>query len=162
MFVRFGGHKQAAGLTIESERIAELRRRLSAWANDRLGPEDLVPRLRIDSPLGLRDISSDVIAGLARLGPFGAANPKPIFRASPVDLIEAPRRLKDRHLALQFKQDGRAFRAIAWRAAERDEYLAANRFGLELAYSLDQSEYRGEKMTELTVADVRVPGERIA
>jgi single-stranded-DNA-specific exonuclease len=162
VFVRFGGHRQAAGLTIESERIVELRRRLSAWANERLGPEDLVPRLRIDSPLGLREISSDVIAGLSRLGPFGAGNPKPLFRASPVDLVDAPRRLKDRHLALQFKQDGRAFRAIAWRAAERDEYLAANRFGLELAYSLDQSEYRGEKMTELTVADVRVPGERIA
>ena len=76
VFIRFGGHRQAAGLTIESARIPELRRRLAAIANERLGPEDLVPRLRIDAPLGLREISGEVIEALARLGPFGAANPE--------------------------------------------------------------------------------------
>jgi single-stranded-DNA-specific exonuclease len=162
LLLRFGGHKQAAGVTLEASRVGELRKRLGAWANERLSPGDLVPRLRIDAPLGLREISSDVLDGLARLGPFGASNPKPVFRASPVDLVDAPRRLKDRHLALVVKQDGRAFRAMAWRAAEREEYLAANRLGLELAYSLGQSEYRGETYTELTVADVRHPDELIA
>jgi len=159
VFLKFGGHRQAAGVTLESGRLGELRRRLSAWANERLTPEDLVPRLRIDSPLGLRDISQEVIAGLARLGPYGSMNPKPVFRASPVDLIDAPRKLKERHLALTVKQQGRAFRAIAWRAADREEYLTTHRFGLELAYSLEESEYRGERFTELTVADVRTAGE---
>jgi single-stranded-DNA-specific exonuclease len=157
VFLRFGGHRQAAGVTLDASRVGELRRRLCAWANERLSPEDLMPRLRIDSPLGLREISGDVIEGLARLGPFGAANPKPIFRASPVDLMEAPRVLKERHLALLVRQQGRAFRAIAWRAAEKNDYLSANRLGLELAYSLDQNTFRGETTTELTVADVRVP-----
>jgi single-stranded-DNA-specific exonuclease len=157
VFLRFGGHRQAAGVTLEAGRVGELRRRLCAWANERLSPEDLMPRLRIDSPLGLREISGDVIDGLSRLGPFGAANPKPVFRASPVDLMEAPRVLKERHLALLVRQQGRAFRAIAWRAAERGDYLSANRVGLELAYSLDQNTFRGETTTELTVADVRVP-----
>ena len=96
---------------------------------------------------------------LSRLGPFGLANPKPVFRAAPVDLIAAPRLLKHRHLSLMVKQAGRAFRAMAWRAAERSEYLTANRSGLELAYSLDESEYRGERVTELTVADIRTRAE---
>ena len=157
LFIRFGGHKQAAGMAIETDRLPELRRRLAAWANEHLSPADLVPRLRIDAPLGLREISSEVIAALTRLGPFGAANPKPVFRASPVDLLLPPRRLKDRHLSLMFKQNGRTFRGILWRAIEREEYLTANRSGLELAYSLDQSEFRGETTTELNVADVRVP-----
>lgn len=161
VFLRFGGHRQAAGVTLEASRIDELRRRLTDWANERLGPEDLVPRLRIDAPLGLRDISGEVVQALGQLGPFGASNPKPVFRASPVDLVAPPRKLKDRHLSLLFKQNGRSFRAIAWRAAEREEYLAANRYGLELAYSLEESEYRGERTTELTVADVRVPVEAV-
>ena len=159
VFLRFGGHKVAAGVTLDAARIGELRTRLTHWANARLGPEDLVPRLRVDAPLGLREISSEVIEGLNRIGPYGAANPKPVFRASPVDLIEPPRRLKDRHLALRVKQNGRAFRAMAWRGVDREEYLTANRYGLELAYSLELSEYRGEKVVELTVADVRVPEE---
>jgi single-stranded-DNA-specific exonuclease len=156
VFLRFGGHRQAAGFTLEAARIPELRRRLTDWANARLEPRDLVPRLRIDAPLGLGEISGDVVEGLQRMSPFGAANPKPVFRASPVDLVAAPKRLKDRHLSLLFKQRGRAFRAIAWRAIDREPYLNAHRSGLELAYSLEQSEYRGEKTMELTVADVRL------
>ena len=138
VFLQFGGHKQAAGVTIDARRIGELRERLCRYANDCLGPQDLIPRLRIDSMLALRDISGDVVRGIARLGPFGAANPKPVFRAAPIDLIAPPKKLKDRHLALMVKQAGRAFRAMHWRAAEREEYLAANRAGLELAYSLER------------------------
>jgi single-stranded-DNA-specific exonuclease len=157
VFLKFGGHKHAAGVTLEAARVPELRRRLTAYANERLSPEDLVPRLRIDAPLGLRDISGDVLTGLTRLGPFGASNPKPVFRASPVDLVTPPRKLKERHLSLLFRQEGRSFRAIAWRAADKEEYLSTYRAGLELAYSLEQGEFRGEKTTELTVADVRMP-----
>jgi single-stranded-DNA-specific exonuclease len=91
------------------------------------------------------------------MGPFGLANPKPVFRTSAVDLVAAPRTLKDRHLSLLLKQAGRTFRAMAWRAAERSDYLTSNRYGLDLAYSLAESEYRGERVTELTVADIRVP-----
>lgn len=157
VFLQFGGHRQAAGVTLDAARVGELRQRLADYANARLGPSDLVPRLRIDAPLGLREISGDVVSALARLGPFGAANPKPVFRASPVDLLAPPRKLKERHLSLLVKQAGRSFRAMAWRAAEREEYLLANRHGLELAYSLDESDYRGERVTELTVADIRLP-----
>jgi single-stranded-DNA-specific exonuclease len=157
VFLKFGGHKQAAGVTLEAGRIPELRRRLTAWANARLEPSDLVPRLRIDAPLGLGEISGEVVENLQRLGPFGAANPKPVFRASPVDLVTPPRRLKERHLSLQFKQGTRSFRAIAWRAIDRESYLNAHRSGLELAYSLEQGEYQGERTMELTVADVRLP-----
>ncbi|MGE3343936.1 MAG: single-stranded-DNA-specific exonuclease RecJ [Vicinamibacterales bacterium] len=157
LFVKFGGHRQAAGLTIDQTRLADVRTRLTTWANDRLHPSDLLPRLRIDAPLSLREITGEVIEGLSRLGPFGMGNPKPVFRAAPVDLADTPRVLKERHLALRFRQDGRSFRGVAWRAAERESYLAANRFGLELAYSLDENEFRGERVTELTVSDVRTP-----
>src|SRR6185503_10375411 len=157
VFLKFGGHKQAAGVTLEASRVPELRKRLTAYANARLEPDDLVPRLRIDAPLGLGEISGEGVESLQRLGPFGAANPKPVFRASPVDLVTAPRRLKERHLSLLFKQSGRSFRAIAWRGIDKETYLNTHRAGLELAYSLDQSEYQGQRTMELTVADVRLP-----
>ncbi|MEO7191537.1 MAG: single-stranded-DNA-specific exonuclease RecJ [Vicinamibacterales bacterium] len=162
IFLQFGGHRQAAGVTLEACRLDELRQRLTARANEALSPEDLVPRLRIDSPLSLGEISGAVVQALLRLGPFGSANPKPVFRASPIDLIAAPRKLKERHLSLMVKQGSRSFRAMAWRAGERAEYLTANRLGLELAYSLEESDYRGERTTELTVADIRLPAGALA
>jgi len=155
LFVRFGGHRQAAGLTMDAARVGELRTRLAARANDALSPEDLVPRLRIDAPLGLREISAEVVRGLEQMGPFGPANPKPVFRASPVELMGDPRRLKDRHLALLVRQQGRAFRAMAWRAIDRERFFNEHRAGFELAYSLDRNEFRGERTTELSVCDVR-------
>ena len=158
MFLRFGGHRQAAGVTLEAARLRRAAPAAhGAGPTSTLGPDDLVPRLRIDAPLGLREISGDVIEGLARLGPFGAANPKPVFRASPVDLMEAAAQAEGAAPGVAVQAGRPAFRAIAWRAAEREAYLTTNRFGLELAYSLEQGEYRGEKVTELTVADVRVP-----
>jgi single-stranded-DNA-specific exonuclease len=159
VFEQFGGHKMAAGLTLEASRIDEMRRRLTAYANERLSPEDFVPRLRIDARLGLPDITGEVVQALSKMGPFGMANPKPVFRTSAVDLVNAPRTLKERHLALLVKQAGRTFRAMAWRAADRSEYLTNNRYGLDLAYSLNETEFRGERVTELTVADIRVPVE---
>lgn len=157
LFIKYGGHRQAAGVTLEVARLPELRARLTQWANERLEPGDLVPRLRIDADLRLDEITGAVVDGVRRLGPFGLANPKPVFRAAPVDLLQAPRVLKERHLALMFKQGTRSFRGMAWRWAEREAYLSANRFGLELAYSLEDNEFRGERVTELTVADVRTP-----
>jgi single-stranded-DNA-specific exonuclease len=159
VFLKFGGHRQAAGVTLDEARVPELRQRLTRWADDILGPEDLMPRLRIDSPLGLREIDAEVLDGLGRLGPYGAGNPKPVFRAGPIDLVNPPRRMKERHLSLLVRQDGRSFRAVAWRAIDRESYLIANPTGLDLAYSLERGEFRGETTTELTVADVRMPVE---
>ena len=52
-------------------------------------------------------------------------------------------------------QEGRRFRAIAWRAAERAEYLTRNRAGLDLAFSLEKNEFQGETYLELSVADFK-------
>ena len=155
LFVRFGGHRQAAGLTIETARVPELRARLTAFADEALEPDQLVPRLRVDGPLPLRAITAGLVSGLAALEPFGAANPRPVFHASPVELTDAPRTIKERHLSLSVRQQGRVFRAIAWRAAERAAFLAEHRAGLDLAFSLDENEYRGETYIQLTVADIR-------
>jgi len=155
LFVRFGGHKQAAGLTMEAARVPEFRQRINAWADEVLHPDQLRPRLRIDAPLGLKGITHDLVRGLDALGPFGMGNPRPVFHASPVEIVDGPRPLKERHLKMTFSQDGRRFRAIAWRAAERAEFLEKNRAGVNLAFSLDRNEYQGETYLELSVCDIR-------
>ena len=155
LFVRFGGHRQAAGLTIETARIPEFRARLTAYADEALEPDQLMPRLRIDGPLPLRSITPGVVSGIAALEPFGASNPRPVFHASPVDLADGPRTVKERHLSMSFRQQGRVFRAIAWRAAERAGFLNEHRTGLDLAFSLDENQYQGETYIQLTVADFR-------
>ena len=114
-----------------------------------------MPRLRIDGDLGFRAITGPVAFGIASLAPFGAGNPRPVFAARGVEIVDGPRKLKERHLKMSLKQEGRIFRAIAWRAAEKHDYLTAHKSALDVAFSLEQNQYNGEMYTELTLADLK-------
>ena len=156
LFIRFGGHKQAAGLALEADRIKELRLAVNTVADEVLGPEDLMPRLRIDADVSFRGITGGVAAGVAALAPFGAGNPRPVFAARRVEIIDGPRVLKDRHLKMALKQDGRIFRAVAWRAAERADFLTEHKAAIDVAFSLGQNQYNGETYVDLSIADFRM------
>ena len=155
LLVRFGGHTQAAGLSLETARIKELRAAVNAVADETLRPEDLIPRLRIDGDLTFRGITGGVASGVVSLAPFGAGNPRPVFAARGVEIVDGPRKLKERHLKMALKQEGRIFRAVAWRAAERHDYLAEHKAALDVAFSLEQNQYNGESYVELTLADLK-------
>jgi single-stranded-DNA-specific exonuclease len=155
--VKFGGHKQAAGLTIETVRIRELRARVNDFADARLSPDDLRPRLWIDGALTFRSITEQVASEMTRLAPFGAGNPCPVFRASRVEIVDGPRRVKDRHLKMAFRQDGRVLRGIAWRASEREAFVAEHRSAIDLAFSLEQDWWNGERYLQLSIADFKAP-----
>ncbi|HMF98572.1 MAG TPA: hypothetical protein VKE96_29935, partial [Vicinamibacterales bacterium] len=143
-------------LTLDASRVRELRAAINEVADETLGPDDLMPRLRIDGDLTFRGITGSVAAGVASLAPFGAGNPRPVFAARGVEIIDGPRKLKERHLKMALRQDGRIFRAIAWRAVERHDYLADHRTALDVAFSLDQNQYNGETFVELSIADIRL------
>ena len=155
--IKFGGHKQAAGLTIEASRIRELRARVNDFADGCLEPDDLRPRLWIDGSLAFRSINAQVAEELTTLAPFGAGNPCPLFHASGVEVVDGPRRVKERHLKMAFKQDGRVLRGIAWRAAEREAFVTEHRGGIDLAFSLEQDTWNGERYLQLSVADFKAP-----
>ena len=158
VMTRFGGHKQAAGLTMEAARIRELRARVNDYADGCLDPDDLRPRIWIDALLGLRSINEQMASELLTLAPFGAGNPCPLFRASRVEIVDGPRRVKDRHLKMAFRQDGRVMRGIAWRASERESFVAEHRAAIDLAFSLEQDSWNGERYLQLAVADFKAPG----
>jgi single-stranded-DNA-specific exonuclease len=157
LLARFGGHRQAAGLALEAARLREFRTAINEAADETLGPDDLMPRLHIDADLSFRGISGEMLSEVASLAPFGAGNPRPVFAARGVEIIDGPRILKERHLKMALRQEGRIFRAIAWRAAERHDYLAEHKAAVDVAFSLEQNQYNGETFVELTLADVRRP-----
>lgn len=158
LLLRFGGHRQAAGLSLEADRVREFRRRLGGHADEVLSPDDLRPRLSVDLALRLAEITPGLVDGLQRLAPFGMGNERPVFDSSGVEIADGPSRLKDRHLVMTVRQDGRRFRAIAWRAAEREAFFAAHRGGVDLAYHVERNTFRNETSIELQLVDARAPG----
>jgi single-stranded-DNA-specific exonuclease len=152
---RFGGHKAAAGLQIESSRIREFRAAVNEHADAILGPDDLRPSLWLDGPLAFHDINDRVMAEFAALAPFGPGNPRPKFHTNGVAIVDGPRVLKERHLKMSVKQNGRVLRAIQWNAAEREPNLTAKKDALEIAYMIEENEYQGTKYLELRLEDFR-------
>lgn len=96
LFLRFGGHKMAAGLSMKMENLEELRRRLNE--NCRLKSEDLLPLVMIDAAMPLGYISEAVIEDLTKLEPFGRGNEKPLFALQHLQVLRLARIGKNRNV----------------------------------------------------------------
>ena len=142
LFVRFGGHRQAAGCTLETGRISELRRRLNAHAGKVLVADDFVPTLQLDAELPFRSIHDRTMAELAQLAPHGMANPSPRFSTPNVRLVADPRIVKEKHLKLRVENEWLTFDAIGWRMAERANGLRRDA-RLDAAYTIEADTYNG-------------------
>ena len=84
LFLKFGGHKMAAGLSIEKENIEELRTRLNEKCT--LTEEDLMKKIEVDSELPFKFATFGLVNDLKKLEPFGVGNKKPIFAGKDIQI----------------------------------------------------------------------------
>jgi len=150
--VRFGGHRHAAGLTVERARLARFREAFQAHAAARLAPEDLVPRTRIEGWIDEREVTERAAEDLAKLGPFGAGHPEPVFALR--GTAGRPRTVGagGAHLKLAL---GRGLDAIGFGLGER---LPAEGSTVEAAFTLGFDEWDGTRRLQLRLKDVRAAG----
>jgi single-stranded-DNA-specific exonuclease len=110
LFDRFGGHAQAVGFTLPAARLAQLREALTR-------PGDGAAAAAAEPAafeLRLGEITPALARDLARLEPYGEANPEPVFVARGVRVAEAPQRMKERHMKLTVEQEGARQTALFW------------------------------------------------
>ena len=140
MFLRFGGHKYAAGVTLEAARVDEFRERFNAFAAVRLKPEDFLRRLDVDAVLELREITDRNIEEIFALAPFGNGNPPPLFAAMNVEVAAPPVIMKEKHLRVTVRQNGRTLTLKSWNTAGRAAELSPGT-RLDIAFNLEEDAY---------------------
>jgi len=141
LFVRFGGHEFAAGVTLDAARVEEFRRRFNARAAACLRPEDLVPRIEIDALASPADLTGPGVAGVFALAPFGNGNPPPLLAALGVEVTGVSPLGKDgKHLKVTVRGDGRVLSLKAWSFAERAAELPPGA-RVDIAFSLEEDAY---------------------
>ena len=79
LFVRFGGHAQAAGLTIEKKNVQEFKRRLTEAISAQCEKEAFIPTEEYDLELELSDMTEELVSAFASMQPTGFGNPAPVF-----------------------------------------------------------------------------------
>src|SRR5690606_1601541 len=116
---RFGGHASAAGLSLATEHVPELRRRLSATVLDMLGGNMPEREYRIDAVAEHDELSLHAVDELARLEPFGHANPQPVLLIPRVRPAYAQASRDGRHLLFKVVDSrGRRHRAVLFGGGE--------------------------------------------
>ena len=109
----FGGHKQAAGLSLSSGDIDSFRDMISRLVLETVAEDDLVPVLRIDAPLKLSDVTADFVREITCLEPFGYGNEEPVFGAKKLEIVQS-RIVGNNHLKMYLKQNGKGIDSIGF------------------------------------------------
>ncbi len=149
----FGGHPMAAGLSIDTERIADFRRSLSRTIREKYPLAPAQPHLTIDAYLPLGEITLNLADDLSRLAPFGAGNPSLILATRNVKLVSSTPIGRDKsHLRLVMEdRTGNVQDILWWRGAS--EALPEGEF--DIAYTISTNTFRGERRLQLEWQDFR-------
>ncbi len=151
LFLSYGGHRAAAGFSIDERRLPEARRRLLADAAGHLDAELLTPTIDVDAGLPLADASRDLLGWLRRLAPHGPGNPVPTFVAPRVLVASARSIGRDgRHLRFTARAGGASWRAIAFGNAE---HMVPSGGVADIVYRFREDRRDGD--LELEVLDLR-------
>lgn len=160
LFRKFGGHRQAAGLTIERERVPEFRAQLHAIASARLTPEEMRPQYSADYEASFTEFNGRSVEELFKLAPFGCGNPAPLFYCASVEVANPPRPLGNgKHLKVQLRHDGRTLLFCAWNFGDSQALFETGR-KLEILFTVDDdpsSRARGYEGWNLSLKDARAP-----
>ncbi|MFN0167429.1 MAG: single-stranded-DNA-specific exonuclease RecJ [Bryobacteraceae bacterium] len=157
LFTKFGGHKHAAGLTMASQRVDEFRARLNEYSRRMLTPDDLIPVLRADTAVHLAELNAKAIDEVLSLAPFGHSNEQPVFICEGAEIASEPAVMKEKHLRLNVRQQGRTMAMKAWNAAELAPGLQPGQ-RVDLAFRVEEDQYslsRGYPGWSCTLVDFR-------
>lgn len=152
---RFGGHKAAAGLSIDPDRLKHFTSDFERVAGERLDDSALVPRQRIDAVVTPGELSEATVSALRLLAPFGMGNPEPILALQ--SQLASYRVLQNKvagepgHLKLTLEA-APAFDVIGFRQAGKAELTTKP---VDLAFKIDVDEFRGVKRLSLKLSALR-------
>lgn len=151
----YGGHSMAVGCVLAQENMDLFKKAVNDFARSRITDEHLKRKISIDSKIDFTDITSSFIEKFSLLSPFGVGNPKPVFLTEKAEVIREPQEIKGKHTKLLVNQNGRIFVALGW---DRNDWAQSIQRGdrIDLAYSLQFSEYLGEERLTLSLEDIKI------
>jgi len=160
--IQFGGHKYAAGLTVEISRLDEFRDAFNAVVGELMTEEMKMPEIRVDTEVNFTEITPRVVRLLNEFSPFGPGNMRPIFHARNLEVFGQPRVVGKNHLRLRVRQNGMVIDAIGFGLGDLIDKVPAGRKDLECVFSVEENDWNTpagarEKATlpQLKIKDIR-------
>jgi len=154
--ISFGGHKMAAGITLENNKIEDFVADFEAYAKENVNGDNLTAKLRIDAQIKLSQLKIPVVNELQMLEPFGQGNPKPLFATKGVRLASPPKRVgaKQAHLQLAVTDNTNTIRCIGFGMGKYEKKLLEHEF-FNVAYQPDINTFNGTCSVQLVLKDIQ-------
>ncbi|CAM3171352.1 single-stranded-DNA-specific exonuclease RecJ [Lactococcus hircilactis] len=157
LFIAFGGHKQAAGMTLELENVPAIKKAMSDYIMTEKLDMTKKPILKLEQESRLKDLSLATIENLSKLAPFGMDHPKPRFLVENFEVTQSRSMGKDNaHLKLRIKQDSTTLDAIYF--GHGPQQLEFNQSDTKLAVSLATNTWNGNTSLQLRIEDAKACG----
>ncbi len=151
----FGGHAQAAGLSLPADRLTELKARLEATITRSIPEFEAKPRITLDADITLPEVNTKLISDMALLEPFGNENTQPLFHLERVTLLEAPQLLKEAHTRCMVFADGIIKPVIFFNRPDVYTQLLEHRNdSFSLAVQVTENHFNGRTSVELQGLDI--------
>lgn len=152
---RFGGHRQAAGLSVSAAKFGDFKEAFLKVTEARLTEQELTPRQPIEAELELKDVNPDLLEALELLAPFGPGNMRPVFVSRKVNKADFPGIVGNNHLKLRVTQAAAEFDAIGFSLGNWAKPIATNPGAIDLAYVLETNTWNGQTNIQLRIKDLK-------
>lgn len=149
----YGGHPQAAGLSLSEDRLDDLKAAFAAAVRSQLGETLPEPSLQLEARLGLESVDLQLIKEIDLLQPFGPGNPQPLFCSNPL-AVKKHKVFGGKHVSLEVRDEsaGKTMLGKAWRQVE---HLGSGIAGknVRLAFTPRLNTYNGLISIDLHIRD---------
>ena len=153
LYLKFGGHKQAAGFTIPNQHLRTLADHFETFSAGRFDGVAQEALLEIEMRAGPSLVADSLFEFTRELEPFGQSNPQPLFASEPLCVVSSTRVGSGKHLKLTVQdRDGSSWDAIAFRQGGRVSQARAGTY-LDVAYRMELNTWRGSTSLQLVVED---------
>ena len=150
---KFGGHALAAGLSVYTDDIPELRRRLNDYISNIAGDAEFSSHLKIDAEIPAELITEKTVEEISLLEPCGAGNPVPLFVLRNAEITEMFILSGGKHTKLVMSKNGCVINGVMFGSNLSDEGFAVGD-AVDVVCSMDINEFRGERSVQLIIRDI--------
>jgi len=147
LFLQFGGHEQAAGLSIREEDVEKFREMFDKALEN--SEEQYEKKLKVDCSIELDSLTDSLISEFELLQPFGIGNPEPALLSRTVEVV-SQRIFKDKHLGFKVKKGTKLFDAIWFNMKE--PFTLPDK--VDMVFTPEFNKWNGKKEIRLRVKDV--------
>lgn len=155
LFTHFGGHHQAAGMTLPVENISLVKEKLNQFIQEELTEEDFKQQIEIAHQLSISEISEHLIREMESMAPFGMSNPKPVFQFTGVPMEVRQIGSTKNHLKMLFQEDGYQLEGIGFGLGEYKNNIS-ERAEVSIAGELGINEWNNVKRFQIMIHDMKI------